>query len=202
MKKLLFAATCMLITMTVYAFAEGGAPAKGKEKSMACAACHGADGNSPTPIWPSLAGQHAPYIEKQLKDFLAGARKNEQMSAMASVLTQDDIPHVAAYYASQSIRPGAARKELVKTGEKLYRAGDSKSGIAACMGCHGPAGKGNMPAGFPSLHGQQATYTATQLKTYKSGDRSNDLNSVMRLIAARMTDSQMEAVADYIQGLY
>ena len=202
MKKLLIAAACTFITMAINAHAEGGDPAVGKEKSSACAACHGADGNSPAPIWPSLAGQHAAYTEKQLRDFLSGSRKNEQMSAMAAVLTPEDIPHVAAYFASQKIRPGVAKEEMVAAGEKLYRAGDMKTGVAACMGCHGPAGKGNLQAGYPSVHGQQATYTATQLKTFKSGDRSNDVNGVMRLIASRMSDSQIEAVSEYMQGLY
>jgi cytochrome c553 len=202
MKKPIIAAACILFLFTGSAFAVGGDPIKGKAKSAACAACHGPDGNSPTPIWPSLAGQHTRYLEKQLADFLSGKRKNDQMSAMALVLSPDDIPDVAAYYASQRIKPGVAKEEMVETGEMLYRAGDKKTSLAACMGCHGPAGKGNLAAGYPSLHGQQATYTAAQLKAFKSVTRNNDVNASMRIIAARMTDEQIEAVSEYIQGLY
>ncbi len=202
MKKLIISAACMLIIITGNAFAEGGDPDKGKEKSLACAACHGTDGNSPIPIWPKLAGQNAQYLEKQLSDFLAGHRKNDQMSPMAAVLTVDDIPHVAAFFASQRIKPGVAKQDMVEMGEMLYRAGDSETGVAACMGCHGPMGTGNTAAGYPSLHGQHAAYTKAQLKAFKSGDRSNDANSAMRIAALRMTDEQIEAVSEYIQGLY
>jgi len=117
MKKTIIAAACILLFLTGSAFAEGGDPIKGKDKTVTCAACHGPDGNSPTPIWPSLAGQHAQYLEKQLTDFLSGKRKNDQMSAMASVLSPDDIPDVAAFYAGQRIKPGVAKEEMVETGE-------------------------------------------------------------------------------------
>jgi cytochrome c553 len=202
MKNLIISAACMLIILTGNAFAEGGDPDKGKEKSASCAACHGADGNSPVPTWPKLAGQNAQYLEKQLNDYLTGNRKNDQMSPMAAVLTNEDIPHVAAYYSNQMIKPGVARQDMVEMGEMLYRAGDSKTGVAACMGCHGPKGTGNTAAGYPSLQGQHAAYTKAQLIAFKSGDRSNDANSAMRIAALRMTDEQIEAVSEYIQGLH
>ena len=183
-------------------FAEGGDPAKGKALSAICAACHNADGNSINPIWPKLAGQHGAYIVKQLQDFKEGKRVNAQMSGMVATLSNEDMPDLGAYYASQKTKQGSAKPELIDLGQNIYRSGDSQAGIPACMACHGPNGKGNPGALYPSLSGQHAEYTATQLKLFKAEERNNDVNGVMRAVAGPMTNAQIEAVAEYIQGLH
>jgi cytochrome c553 len=168
-----------------------------------CAACHGPDGNSPLPENPKLAAQVADYIAKQLADYKAGKeRKSPIMSPMAAPLSEADMRAVAAHYAAQKPRPGAARnKETVSLGQKLYRGGNPTTGVPACSGCHGPAGAG-IPAQYPRLSGQHAQYTAAQLRAFRSDERSNDPNQTMRAIAERMTDAEIAAVADYIAGLY
>jgi cytochrome c553 len=185
------------------AAAAAGDPAAGQQKSQLCAACHGADGNSVNPDWPNLAGQSAEYIRKQLFDFREQRRKNDQMAPMVATLTDQDIDDIAAWYTSQKPKLGAAdpAKDL-DVGERLYRAGNAASGVPACMACHGPDGSGNPAAVYAAVAGQHAKYTATQLMAFKSEVRANDLNSVMRAIAARMTNKDIEAVANYIQGLH
>ena len=179
-----------------------GDPNAGKEKSAACAACHGADGNSTSPEWPKLAGQHPGYTAKQLHDFKSGARVNATMNGMAAGLSDQDIADLAAYYATQEVKLGGADPELVDAGEKLYRGGNSYNGVAACMGCHGPAGTGNPAAKFPSLSGQHAQYTAKALRDFRGGERANDPNEMMRRVAKRMSDREIEAVSEYIEGLH
>jgi cytochrome c553 len=168
-----------------------------------CAACHGPDGNSPLPENPKLAAQAADYIAKQLADYKAGKeRKSPIMSPMAAPLSEADMRAVGAHYAVQKPRPGAARnKETVSLGQKLYRGGNPATGVPACSGCHGPDGAG-IPAQYPRLSGQHAQYTAAQLRAFRSVERSNDPNQMMRAIAARMSDQEIAAVADYISGLY
>jgi cytochrome c553 len=168
-----------------------------------CAACHGPDGNSPLPENPKLAAQAADYIAKQLADYKAGKeRKSPIMSPMAAPLSEADMRAVAAHYAVQKPRPGAARnKETVSLGQKLYRGGNSATGVPACSGCHGPDGAG-IPAQYPRLSGQHAQYTVAQLRAFRAMERSNDPNQMMRAIAARMSDQEIAAVADYISGLY
>ncbi|MDV3237326.1 MAG: cytochrome c4 [Gammaproteobacteria bacterium] len=173
----------------------------GKAKAAACASCHGADGNSPNPEWPSLAGQHAKYIAKQLKNFKDGDRSNPLMSPMAAGLSEEDMADIAAYFSSQTLAGGKADPALVDAGEKVYRGGNATTGVAACMACHGPNGAGNPQANFPSLSGQHAAYTVLQLKAFRAGQRANDAGKMMQNIAARMTDQEIEAVASYIQGL-
>ncbi|BCO32270.1 cytochrome c [Thiohalobacter sp. COW1] len=182
------------------ALAAGDASA-GKEKSSTCVACHGADGNSANPEWPKLAGQHPDYLVKQLKEFKAGERENQTMAPMAAPLSEQDMQDLAAYYAAQQIQYGEADPDLVELGEQIYRGGNKASGVSACMACHGPAGKGNPAANFPALAGQHATYTGIQLKAFRSSARANDYGSMMRNVAARMTDAEIKAVASYIQGL-
>lgn len=177
-------------------------PAKGKTLAATCGACHGADGNSVNPAWPKLAGQHAEYTYKQLTDFKAGNRVNAQMAPMVAPLSEQDMADLAAYFSTQKIKKGAANPELIELGEKIYRAGDAESGVAACMACHGPSGAGNPGALYPALSGQHAEYTKIQLHAFKAGERGNDANKVMRTIAASMTDAQIEAVSEYIQGLH
>jgi cytochrome c553 len=178
-----------------------GDAAAGKAKAMACASCHGADGNSANPEWPSLAGQHAKYLAKQLANFKAGDRNNAMMGPMAAPLSEQDMADIAAFYESQALKGGQADPALVDAGEKLYRGGNATSGVAACMACHGPSGIGNPQANFPRLSGQHAAYTVLQLKAFRAGERANDAGNMMRNIAARMTDAEMQAVASYIEGL-
>ena len=174
--------------------------------SQVCAACHGADGNSPAPANPKLAGQVAEYLEKQLHSFKAAQgkkpeRDNAVMAGMVANLSPEDMRNVAAYYASQKPKGGVSRsRELVFVGQKLYRAGNAATGLPACAGCHGPNGAG-VPAQYPRLAGQYAEYTAAQLKSFHEGQRANDTNRMMRSIAAKMSDAEMRAVSDYIAGL-
>ena len=172
-----------------------------------CAACHGVDGNSTIPANPSLAGQHASYLVKQLKNFQAAPdgkpalRQNAVMNGMAAPLSEDDIKAVAQYFAKQTLKPDVAKDEkLVTEGRKIWRAGDMKKGIPACAGCHGVAGAG-LPAQYPSLAGQHPDYLVAQLQQFRDGVRANDPEGMMRTIAAKMTDKQMSAVAEYAAGL-
>ncbi len=200
-KRLLIALTGMTL-FTVQPLMAGGDPAAGETKSSVCLACHGPAGNSVNPEWPRLAGQHEQYITKQLNNFKAKERHNDLMSPMAEPLSEQDIADLAAYYSSQ--KPGKPQKveaEAAKLGEALYRGGDTAAGIAACIGCHGPTGEGNPQAKFPYIAGQHATYVALQLKAFRNGARTNDTNSMMRNIVARMTDAEIDAVSKYIAGL-
>jgi cytochrome c553 len=166
-----------------------------------CAACHGVDGNSPLPANPNLAGQHPEYIYKQLLNFKSGERKNAVMSAMVTSLSQEDMRNLAAYYSNQKPRQGASQDaKMVLAGQKLYRGGDMASGVAACAACHSPDGSG-IPAQYPRLKGQSVEYTVAQLKAFRSEDRANDSAMVMRTIAGRMTDKQIDAVAEYVFAL-
>lgn len=197
---LALAAGCGLFWIATTASAAGDVDA-GREKSAACAACHGTDGNSASAEWPKLAGQHAGYTAKQLRDYRSGARANDIMLGMSAGLSDEDIADLAAFYAAQTIEFGIADPELVLEGEALYRGGDSIRGIPACSGCHGPDGRGNSAANFPWLAGQHAEYTAEQLALYRTMVRNNDPNAMMRGVAANMTDQQIRAVAEFIQGL-
>ncbi|HXK55915.1 MAG: cytochrome c4 [Gammaproteobacteria bacterium] len=178
-----------------------GDAAAGQTKSAVCVACHGADGNSPNPIWPKLAGQHTSYILAQLQHFKAGTRKNDLMSPMAAPLGDQDMEDLAAYFSSQAQNGGTAEADKVAAGEKLYRGGNPATGTAACMACHGPTGIGNAPAKFPRISGQHAAYVEKALKDFRAGARDNDLNGMMRGVAANMTDAEIMAVAQYVQGL-
>lgn len=180
-----------------------GDPEAGKTKSAACAACHGADGNSVNPEWPKLAGQHETYIVKQLTYFVDGERENATMKPMAGGLSEQDREDLGAYYATQTVSPGMADPKLVKLGEKIYRSGNPESGIAPCMGCHGPNGAGNPAARYPALRGQHAKYVENQLHGFAEGKRVNE-NAVkmMQILASRMTNREIRAVASYIQGLH
>lgn len=174
--------------------------------TQVCAACHGADGNSAVPVNPNLAGQIPEYLHKQLVNFKAQQGKQPErvspvMNGMVANLSTQDMANVAAYYAGQAPKQGAARsKDSVALGQKLWRAGDASKGLPACAGCHNANGVG-VPAQFPRLAGQYADYTEAQLKAFGSGARANDANKVMRSIAARMSESEMKAVADYAAGL-
>lgn len=174
----------------------------GQAKSATCMACHGMEGNSANPEWPSLAGQHASYVAKQLKHFKASERSNPLMSPMAMMLAEQDVEDLAAYYASTSPRPtGEVEPSKVKLGERLYRSGKPAAGVPACAGCHGPTGAGNPGAAYPRIGGQHAVYAATQLRAYKSGARATDPNAMMRTITAKLSEQEIDAVASYLQGL-
>lgn len=167
-----------------------------------CAACHNADGNSIITTNPRLAGQHPEYLAKQLKDFKSGARANPVMAPMAATLSDEDVVKVAAYFGAQKPKGGNARENGPgSVGEKIYKGGIPASGVAACAACHGPTGSG-IPVQFPRIGGQHADYVVAQLKTFKSGERANDAGKIMRTIAARLSDQEIAAVADYIQGLH
>ncbi|MBK5967051.1 cytochrome c4 [Thiocystis minor] len=166
-----------------------------------CMACHGPQGNSVVPIWPKLAGQHPEYIQKQLTNFKAGERYNVQMTPMAMPLTEQEVIDVAAYFSSQTQTGGAADPELAKLGESLYRAGNPTTGVPACSGCHGPAGMGQGLSKFPRLAGQHADYVKQTLGYFQNQERANDPNGMMRGVAARMTEQEIAAVSQYIQGL-
>ncbi len=199
--RLLIALTGMTL-LTAQPLMAGGDIAAGETKSAVCMACHGPGGNSANPEWPSLAGQHEQYIVKQLNNFKAQERHNDLMAPMAAPLSEQDMADLAAYYSSQKAgQPQKVEAEAAELGEALYRGGDNTAGIAACIGCHGPTGKGNPQAKFPSVAGQHATYIALQLKAFRGGARTNDTGSMMRNITIRMTDAEIDAVSKYIAGL-
>jgi cytochrome c553 len=198
--------TMLMITAIVGLIALGATHAAGnaeagKAKSATCTACHGPDGNSAAPNFPNLAGQHAGYLYKQLKEYKSGDRQNAVMAGMVAALSDEDMADLAAYYAAQRPKIGIAAEDQIALGESIYRAGNAASGVAACAACHGPAGVGNPMANFPRLSGQHALYTVEQLNYFRSGTRANDAASMMRGIAKKMTDSEIEAVSQYIQGL-
>ncbi|MGK0411738.1 MAG: cytochrome c553 [Shewanella psychromarinicola] len=174
----------------------------GKIKSAACAGCHGPDGNSISGTWPNLAGQHASYLVKQLKNYKSGARVNATMQGMVGILaTEADMEDVSAYYQTQKLKPVKFDDKLLLKGESIYRGGITDISVPACMACHGPSGSGNAAAAWPSLRGQQPEYIVSQLKMFRDGSRANDTGKMMRNVAARMSDAEMTAVAAYIAGI-
>ena len=201
MKKLfLIAAASALIGSAPLALAAGDAAA-GQAKSAMCGACHGADGNSASADFPKLAGQNAGYLYKQLVEFKAGTRVNPTMQGMVAALQDQDMQDLAVYFAGQKPTKGEADPALVKAGEALFRGGNLDTGVSACSACHGVSGTGNEGAKFPSLAGQHAKYTETQLLAFRSMARANDPGQMMRGVAARMTDAEIKAIASYLQGL-
>ena len=178
-----------------------GSKEAGQAKAATCSACHGMDGNSLNPEWPNLAGQGEAYIVRQLQAFKAGQRQNVLMSPMAAILSDEDMADLAAYFSSQTVRGGEADPSKFKMGQRVYRSGKVNEQVMACAGCHGPDGRGNAPAGWPSVHGQHSTYVAAQLRAYKSGARTTDPNQLMRTVAASLSEDEIDAVASFIQGL-
>lgn len=184
-----------------------GDPAKAQTLvKQVCAACHGEDGNSAIPVNPVIAGQHADYSFKQLTNFKAeggkpAVRPSPVMTAIVAGLTRDDMANAAAYFGGQEPKGRPARDaDLVKLGQSIYRGGILGKNVAACSSCHGPNGAG-MPAQFPRVAGQHAQYTVDQLRAFRGGQRANDPNRMMRAIAAQLSDREIDAVAQYIQGL-
>lgn len=201
MKNLAFAALAMFGAVSTVSAA--GDAAAGKTKSASCVACHSTDGNSMVPTFPKLAGQHAEYIAKQLADFKSGARNDPTMSPMAAPLSEQDAADLAAYFSGNTGSIGsAADTEKAAIGQKIYQGGDKAKGISACMACHGPSGAGNPGARFPAISGQHSAYIVKALKDFRTGTRANDPAKMMRDVAAKMSDSDIEAVAEYIAGLH
>lgn len=203
-------AFCALLTSSAVVYAEdpaappSGNAEAGKEKAAVCVSCHGQGGNSTNPMWPKLAGQHAEYLAAQLRAFKVDDRAEPSMTPMAKPLSEQDMLDLAAYFASQEGTVGTvAVEDFVTQGQKIYRGGNKESGVPACSACHGPAGKGNGPAGYPALSGQHTAYVKKQLENYKSGSRGKTGNpGIMYDIAKKMSAEEIEAVANYVQGLH
>lgn len=200
-----------LLSAPVVAGPAGTAEA-GAAKSAVCAACHGANGNSVNPEWPNLAAQHKQYIAEQLAAFKAGVRLNPIMMGQAAALSEQDMADLAAYFNSLTLTGGEADAALVARGQTIYRAGDAAKGIPSCMGCHGPAGRGNGPALYPALRAQHSVYVYNQLKGYAGGTRYGAPvagapvqvpagAAIMNEIAGKLSDDDMKALAAYVQGL-
>ncbi len=171
----------------------------GKAKAATCAACHGADGNSPVALYPKLAGQSADYIVKQLQEFKAGSRKDPVMGPMAAALSEQDMLEIASYYAAQKI--AVADSAGSEIGKKLYFGGNVKRKITACVACHGVNGKGMNKAGFPTIAGQNETYLTAQLMKFKKGERNNDYNTMMQSVASKLSVSDIEELAKYMASM-
>ena len=178
-----------------------GDPEKGAAKAVVCSACHGANGNSANPEWPSLAGLGADYIAAQLNNFKEGKRQNPVMMPNAMALSADDMADLGAYFSSLKNTGLESDPSYWEAGEKLYRAGDAARGIPACMACHGPAGRGNEAAKFPALRGQHSVYVIKQLTDYASGARTTGPNNIMQSISKKLTADDMRNVASYLQGI-
>lgn len=210
MKKIVIVAA-LLAGLTGAVHAAGDADA-GKTKAASCVACHGADGNSlaATPNFPNLAGQSASYLYKQMTEFKEGKRKDPSMNAMILPLDDQAMQDVAAYYSGQKLKAGEADPALVDAGKAIYKGGIAEVGVPACMGCHGPAGNGNPGSGYPQLASQKSVYLEKQLKDFRTAaqnmdgaavGRANDSSKMMRNAVKRMSDPEIKAVAQYIQGL-
>jgi len=198
MNKLLIS---LLVTIGITGVAHAaGDAAAGKGKTAVCAACHGADGNSPAAMFPKLAGQNAAYLVKQLNDIKSGKRPVVEMTGLLDAMSDQDLADIAAFYAKQAGTVGHAAKDLVEQGQSIYRGGIAEKGVAACTACHSPTGAG-MQGGFPAIGGQHAAYTEKQLKMFRNGERNNDPQGMMRDTAAKMSDAEIKAVSSYIQGL-
>ena len=200
---LIFAVGWIGFTQSILAEEAGDANA-GAAKATACVACHGNDGTSTIPDYPHIAGQNAKYLEIQMRQMRDGERDIPLMAGQLDTMSDQDLKDIAAYYASQPGKIGQASPENLELGERIYRGGILDKSVAACTACHSPSGNGNTLAGFPRISGQPVGYTVAQLKSYREDERTSDeyVNGMMRDIAARMTDNEIEAVANYIQGLY
>ena len=201
MRSMLLTLTAIAVSGTVLAAPQPkGDPVKGKAVAdRICVSCHMADGNSVAANYPILAGQHAGYIVKQLKAFKTSVRKDPNMLGMSAALSDADMRDVAAWYSTQTIKPREANDpKLIPLGQKVYRAGNPVTKVPACMACHGPGGAG-IPVQYPRVSSQHAAYIVKQLNDLRAGTVRTD--PVMSPIAARMTDAEIKAVADYMSGL-
>lgn len=186
-----------------------GDAAAGESKAITCAACHGPDGNSAIGEFPNIAGQHQRYLVKQLREYKLGAATNGEqgryepvMASQAIGLSEQDMYDLAAYFSQQEPQLGSAPEDVVKEGMALFLGGDVERGITACAACHGPSGAGSGQAAFPLLSGQHPEYTTTQLKQFRSANRANDPNNMMRDIAVKLTDRDIEVLSQYLRGLH
>jgi cytochrome c553 len=182
---------------------EEGSVEAGRTKAVTCGACHGVDGNSVASEWPNLAGQHSKYVVRQLEAYKNQLRADVGMQGFAAMLSAQDMQDVAAYFSAQTPRPQGADPNLVSLGEQIYRGGIPERGVAACIACHGPDGRGNPLAAYPRISGQHATYVYATLQAYASGQRRSDvdLNQMMRNVAELLFEDEMRALASYVQGL-
>ncbi len=200
--------------------AKPGDAAAGETKVIACAACHGADGNAAAPLYPKLAGQHEHYIAKQLALFKTGVRANAIMLGFSAALSAQDMRDIGAYFAKQKINAGLADESkianefspnnglrVVDVGARLYRGGDATRGIPACTACHGPSGRGMPGPSYPMVGGQHNGYLATMLNTFKATapgavQLNDERYAAMAQIAARLTEEEILAVSSYLEGLH
>jgi len=178
-----------------------GNPVAGKDKSALCQGCHGEDGISFEPAIPKLAGQYAGYIGKQVRDFQTGFRSNAIMNGMAATVDDADLADITAYFASKSKMKGDGASNAL--GKNLFQNGDMNRMMVACVNCHGVNGKGKTPDNsmFPVLGGQQKEYIRIQLVNFRQGQRANSPGGVMNIIAQKLSDAEMEALAQYVSGL-
>ncbi len=196
------------------AFAAGNVAA-GKSKAATCAGCHGEDGNSMAPIFPRLAGQNESFLVRELTDFKGHLRSDPSMEAFASALSEQDIQDLSAYFANQKAIVVKASddeyvdedeeipvtRELIAQGEILFLAGNEKTDVPACTGCHGPSGSGNPSAGFPKLKGQFIPYLVKSLNDFREDNRTNDEGGMMRTITKKMSKAEINSVSAYISRL-
>jgi cytochrome c553 len=201
MKRLWILAATISGAMVSNSALPAGSVETGATKAIVCQACHGANGNSSNPEWPSLAGLGADYIAEQLKNFKEGKRTNPVMMPNAVSLSASDMADLGAYFDSLTNTGLEADPSYWQAGEKLYRGGDPTRAIPACMACHGPTGRGNEPAKFPALRGQQSVYVTKQLNDYASGARPTGPNGIMQTIAKRLSPDDIRNLASYVQGL-
>ncbi|WP_248747464.1 c-type cytochrome [Pseudomonas sp. MWU12-2037] len=194
----------LLLTLGITGLAQAAGDAKaGQAKAAVCGACHGPDGNSMAPNFPKLAGQGERYLTKQMQDIKSGKRTVLEMTGLLTNLSDQDLSDIAAYFSSQQGSVGAADPKVVARGEELFRGGKLDQGMPSCIGCHSPNGAGNAAAGFPHLGGQHAQYIAKQLTDFREGNRTNDGDTmIMRSIAAKMSNKDIDAVSSYVQGLH
>jgi cytochrome c553 len=177
-----------------------GDPVAGREKSQLCQGCHGEEGISLEGLIPKLAGQYGKYIAKELRNYQSGTRSHQIMNAMAATISDEDLADIAAYFASRTKMKGAGSNN--ELGKKLFLQGDISRTMVACVNCHGINGKGLTPntSMFPVIGGQQKDYLRGQLVNFRKGDRTNSPNGIMNRITQKLTDDELEALADYVSG--
>ena len=164
-----------------------------------CFICHGAEGESSSPVFPRLAGQHGAYVVRQLADYKSGKRVSSTMQPMVEDLSPSDLKALGAWFESRKTQPHAVEDpELAKMGRFIFTRGNPYSGVAACQACHGPRGHGTDV--LPRLAGQHAQYTENQLKAFNKRQRTND-NAIMHAVASKLTELEIKAVSSYISGL-
>ncbi len=208
--KFVSCARLMFVAVVLAIFSAGaqaspfGDAVAGEGKASLCGDCHGFDGNSEDPSFPRLAGQYAGYIFKQVTDFQKGRRANhaDMTGKVPTISSEQDIKDIGAYFAAQKIKGSLANqnKDVVAVGEKLFREGNAKTGVYGCVNCHGEKGKGKseVVTTFPVIGGQHRDYLVKQLKAFRDGSRGNDPAGMMVGVVKKITDEEIEAVAEYL----